>query len=89
MCAKSLSRVRLFVAPWTIAHQLLCPSDFPGKKPGVGHHALLGDLLNPGIKPTSLMSPALAGRCFLMSATWEALEGDVPSRSVVSDPPGL
>ena len=32
-----------------------------------------GDLLNPGIKPTSLMSPALAGGFFTTSATWEAL----------------
>ena len=34
---------------------------------------LLGDLPNPGIKPTSLMSPALAGGFFTTSATWEAL----------------
>ena len=31
------------------------------------------DLPNPGIKHTSLMSPALAGRLFTTSATWEAL----------------
>ena len=31
------------------------------------------DLLDPGIKPASLMSPALAGRFFVASATWEAL----------------
>ena len=31
-----------------------------------------GDLPDPGIKPTSLMSPALAGRFFTTSATWEA-----------------
>ena len=31
-----------------------------------------GDLPNPGIKPVSLMSPALAGRFFTTSATWEA-----------------
>ena len=30
-----------------------------------------GDLPNQGIKPTSLMSPALAGRFFTTSATWE------------------
>ena len=33
-----------------------------------------GDLPNPGIEPTSLMSPALAGGFFTTSATWEALE---------------
>ena len=31
-----------------------------------------GDLPNPGIKPSSLMSPALAGGFFATSATWEA-----------------
>ena len=31
-----------------------------------------GDLPNPGIKPTSLMSPALAGRLFMTSTTWES-----------------
>ena len=34
-------------------------------------------LLDPGIKPTSLMSPELAGRFLTISATWEA-----PSTSV-------
>jgi len=31
-----------------------------------------GDLPDPGSKPTSLSSPALAGRFFTTSATWEA-----------------
>ena len=31
----------------------------------------LGDLPNAGIKPASRMSPALAGRFFTTSATWE------------------
>ena len=31
-----------------------------------------GNLPDPGIKPTSLASPALAGRFFTTSATWEA-----------------
>ena len=31
-----------------------------------------GDLPNPGIKPTSLKYPALAGRFFTTGATWEA-----------------
>ena len=33
----------------------------------------LGNLANPGPEPTSLTSPALAGRFFTTSATWEAL----------------
>ena len=31
-----------------------------------------GDLPDPGIKPTSLMSPALAGKFFTTSITWKA-----------------
>ena len=38
-----------------------------------------GDLPNPGIEPTSLMSPALARGCLTTSATWEAL--------VIKNPP--
>ena len=30
-----------------------------------------GDLLNPGTEPVSLTSPALAGRFFTTSTTWE------------------
>ena len=33
---KSLSPVRLFVTPWTVAYQAPCPWDFPGKNTGVG-----------------------------------------------------
>ena len=70
LCVLSrFSHVRLFVTPWTVARQaltmgfsrqeywsgLLCPP--PGKLP------------NPGIKPPSLPSPALAGGFFTTSAT--------------------
>ena len=38
-----------------------------------------GDLPNPGIKPTSPASPALAGGFFTTTTTWEALpEGQSP-----------
>ena len=33
---------------------------------------LLGDLPDPGIEPTFLTSPALAGGFFTTSTTWEA-----------------
>ena len=46
--------------------------DFPGKNTGVGCH---GDLPGPGIKPTSLMSPALIRRFFTTSTTLEACCG--------------
>ena len=35
-----------------------------------------GYLPDPGIEPTSLQFPALAGGCFTTSATWEALNKD-------------
>ena len=45
--------------------RFLCPWDFPGKNTGVGCHFLLqGDLPDPGIKPSSPVSPASAGGLF-------------------------
>ena len=35
----------------------------------------LGDLPDPGIKPVSLVPPALAGRFFTTSPTWEEVMG--------------
>ena len=37
-----------------------------------------GDLPDAGIKPRSPVSPALAGRFFATSTTWEALVGYTP-----------
>ena len=66
------SRVWLFVdcsPPGSPVHR-----DSTGKKTGVGCHVLLqGDFPNPGIKPRSLMFPALAGGFITTSTTWEAL----------------
>ena len=43
--------------------RLLCPWDSPGNNTGVGCCALLQrDLPDPGIEPSSLVSPALSGR---------------------------
>ena len=41
-------------------------------------HPPPGDLSNPGIKPTSITSPALAGGFFTTSTTWEAQAGCIP-----------
>ena len=75
-----------FLGPLDLAHQapksmgfsrqeywsgLLCPSP--------------GDLPNPGIESTSLMSPVLAGCFFTTSATWEALSHWWYSHYVISD----
>ena len=50
---KSLSRVRLFATPWTVAcTRLLYPWDFLGKRTGVGYHFLLqGIFLTQGLNP--------------------------------------
>ena len=43
VCAQSLSRVRLFSTPWTVAHQAPLSMGFnsPGKNTGLGCHFLL------------------------------------------------
>ena len=41
MRAQSLSCVKLFVTPWTVALKALCPQNFSGKNTGVGCHFLL------------------------------------------------
>ena len=47
--------------------RLLCPWDAPGKSTGVGFHfPLQGIFLTQGVKPSALMSPALAGEFFLL-----------------------
>ena len=41
---ESLSRVQLFVTPWTAPTMLLCPWDFPGNSTGVDCHFLLQEI---------------------------------------------
>ena len=68
-----LSHVCLFAAPWTVAHQAPLSIGFPRQEYCDGlPFPIPGDLLNSGIEPMFLMSPALAGRFFTTSATWEA-----------------
>ena len=59
------SCVQLFASPGLQSTRLLCPWNFPGQE----YWNRLpfpppGDLPDPGIKPTSLASPALAGGFF-------------------------
>ena len=54
---KSLSRVRLFATPWTVAYQAPQSTEFSGQDYWSGlPFPSPGDLPNPGIKPKS---PAL------------------------------
>ena len=67
------SHVRLFVTPWTVAHQAPLPMGFSRQEYWSGlPFPPQGDLPNPGIKPTSLASPTLAGGFFATSTAWEA-----------------
>ena len=67
------NRVQLCVTLWTAGHQALMSKGFSRQEYWSGLPWLSpGDLPDPGIKPESLMSPALASVFFTSSATWEA-----------------
>ena len=73
MLLPALSPVRLFATPGLYPARLLCPWASPGQNTGVGCHALLqGIFLTQGSKLRLSCLPALAGRVFTISATWEA-----------------
>ena len=68
------SHVRFFVISQTVARQAPLSIGFSGQE--CWSELLFsppGDLPDPGIEPTSLTSPALAGGFFTTSATWKAL----------------
>ena len=73
-CNKSLQPCSTLCDPWTIAWEAPLSIGFSRQEYRSG---LLctppGNLLDPGIKHTSLTSPALAGLFFTTSTTWEAL----------------
>ena len=72
-CVQSLSRVRLFVTPWTVAHQALLSMGFSRQEHWSGLPCPPpGDRPDPGIEPEFPKPPALAGRVFTISSTWEA-----------------
>ena len=73
VCAQSVSHVQLFSTPWTVSHEAPLSMEFSRQE----YWSRLpfptpGDLPDLGIKPMSLAFPALAGRFFTASATWEA-----------------
>ena len=68
------SCVWLCVTPWTVAHQAPLSMEFSRQEYWSRlTFPLPKELLDPGIEPTSLTSPALAGGFFTASATWEDL----------------
>ena len=69
-----LSRVQLFATPCTVACHAPLSIEFFRQEYWSGlPFPYAGDLPNLEIKPISPESPALAGRFFTTSTTWEAL----------------
>ena len=70
--AKSTSAMSDSLRPYALqSSRLLCPWNSPGKNTGTGCPPP-GDLSDGGIEPASLTSPALSGRFFTTSTTWES-----------------
>ena len=73
-CAHMLGHVRLFVTPEAVARQAPLSMRFSRQEYWSGlPFPPPGDLPDPGIQPTSLLSPALAGGFFTTSTAWETL----------------
>ena len=67
------SHIRLFVILWTVARQAPLSMGFSRQEYWSGlPYPPPEDLPDPGIKPASPKSPALAGGFFTSSTTWEA-----------------
>ena len=84
-----LSRVQLFVTPWTVAYQTPLSMEFSRQE----HWSELpfpspGDLPDPGTEPTSPVSFALAGGFFIAKPHRKPNRCSSVqfSRSIVSDP---
>ena len=79
------SRVQLFATLWTVACQArlfmgFSRQEYWSELP----HPPPGDLPDPGIKPASLVSPALAGGFFTTSAPWEGLKREAGGKKTSS-----
>ena len=90
---QSLCLVQFFETPWTVAHQAPLSMGFSRQEYWSGLPCPPpGDLPDPGIEPSSLISPALAGGFFTTSTTWEApdklqLKKKIPRASAkIKDP---
>ena len=65
MCVSVLSRVRLFVTPWTVARQAPVSMEFSRQEYWITlPFPPPEDFPDSGVKPMSLVSLALAGRVF-------------------------
>ena len=74
------SRIQLSATPWTGAYQALLFMGFLRQEYWSGLLCCSPENLpDPGIKPMSLMSPAVGGRFFITSTNWEAYLTDLVS----------
>ena len=77
---KQLSHAGLFVTLWAIAYQAPLSMGFSRQDHWSGMpFPSSGHLPDSGIEPTSPASPALSGRFFTTSASWEALSSNEAS----------
>ena len=80
LCCAVTSCVPLSAIPWAVTRQVPLFMEFSRQEYWSG---LPGDLSDPGIEPVSLVFPALAGRFFTTSATWEVLSLLMASASAI------
>ena len=81
VCLCVFSRVQLFVALWTVAHQDPLSVGFSRQEYWSGlPFPTPGDLPSLGIEHASLASSALAGRCFTTSATQDRWNSEIAPR---------
>ena len=63
-------------SPWTVAHQAPLPMEFSRQEHWAGvPFSTAGDLPDSGLKHASFVSPALAGRFFILAPPGELLIG--------------
>ena len=73
VCISCFNCVQLFATPWTVAHQASLSMTFSRQEYWSGLPCPPPEgLPNPGTKPESLTSPALADGFLTTSPTWEA-----------------
>ena len=74
MCAQSLSHVQFFATPWTVSHQVPLSMGFSKQEYWSGlSFPPPWDLPDPGIEPTSPVSPVLAIGFFTTEQSWVLL----------------
>ena len=70
VCVRTCSGMSDSATPWTVDRQVSLSMEFPRKEYWSGlSFPIPGDVPNPGIKPMSPVSPALAGEFFTTEST--------------------